>query len=84
MEEEPEYNLWGWIVLSMFGITPKPDYIAFRCQICRMTLGTSRDPALLARRSKPVAADAARTKPAPGPSSSPDVGTEEPKNEKTS
>lgn len=60
VEEEPEYTLWGWIVLSMFGITPKPDHIAYRCQICRMTVATSRNPALLARRSKPVEADAVR------------------------
>lgn len=48
--EEPEYSLWGWIVLSMFGITPKPSYVAYRCQICRMTLGTTRDPKVLAAR----------------------------------
>lgn len=48
--EEPEYTLWGWIVLSMFGITPKPDHIAYRCQICRRTLGTTRDPDVLAKR----------------------------------
>lgn len=51
--EEPEYTLWGWIVLSMFGITPKPDHIAYRCQMCRQTLGTTRDPALLALRTQP-------------------------------
>lgn len=48
--EEPEYTLWGWILLSMLGITPKPDHVAYRCQICRMTLGTTRDPEILARR----------------------------------
>ena len=48
--EEPEYTLWGWIVLSMFGITPKPDHVAYRCQICRVTLGVTRDPDVLARR----------------------------------
>jgi hypothetical protein len=51
--EEPEYSLWGWILLSMFGITPKPAYVAYRCQICRQTLGTTRDPAILARRIRP-------------------------------
>jgi hypothetical protein len=55
--EEPEYTLWGWILLSMFGVTPKPDHIVYRCQICRMSLGSTRDPKILARRSpgaKPI------------------------------
>lgn len=50
VEEQPEYTLWGWILLSMFGITPKPDHIVYRCTICRKSLGTTRDPAALARR----------------------------------
>ena len=45
--EEPEYTLWGWILLSMFGVTPKPDHIVYRCQLCRQSLGTTRDPKLL-------------------------------------
>jgi hypothetical protein len=49
--EEPEYTLWGWILLSMFGITPKPDHIVYRCQICRQSLGSTRNPEVLARRS---------------------------------
>jgi hypothetical protein len=49
--EEPEYTLWGWILLSMFGITPKPDHVVYRCQMCRQALGTTRDPKVLARRS---------------------------------
>src|SRR6185312_4630244 len=50
--EEPEYTLWGWIVLSMFGITPKPDHVVYRCQMCRQSLGSTRDPKVLARRSQ--------------------------------
>lgn len=49
--EEPEYTLFGWILLSMFGITPKPDHVVYRCQICRQSLGTTRDPKVLARRT---------------------------------
>lgn len=56
IQEEPEYTTWGWIVLSMFGITPRPDHIAFRCLFCRKELGISRDPKLLAKRTqKPLA-----------------------------
>lgn len=50
--EEPEYTLWGWILLSMFGITPKPDHVVYRCQLCRQSLGSTRDPRVLARRMK--------------------------------
>lgn len=50
--EEPEYTLWGWILLSMFGITPKPDHVVYRCQMCRQSLGSTRDPKVLARRMK--------------------------------
>lgn len=53
IQEEPEYTLWGWIQLSMFGLTPKPDRIVFRCVICRKSVGMSRDPALLKARSQP-------------------------------
>lgn len=49
--EEPEYTLWGWILLSMFGITPKPDHVVYRCQMCRQSLGSTRDPKVLARRT---------------------------------
>jgi hypothetical protein len=49
--EEPEYTLWGWILLSMFGVTPKPDHVVYRCQICRQSVGTTRNPEVLARRS---------------------------------
>jgi len=52
IDEEPEYPTWGWILLSMFGMTPRPDHIVFRCLYCRASLGTSRDPRLLARRSE--------------------------------
>ncbi len=52
IEEEPEYTLWGWIQLSMFGLTPRPDHIVFRCTICRKSVGVSRDPELLKRKSK--------------------------------
>jgi hypothetical protein len=51
IQEEPEYDTFGWILLSIFGITPRPDHIAFRCMYCREELGRSRSPALLARRS---------------------------------
>jgi hypothetical protein len=49
--EEPEYTLWGWILLSMFGITPKPDHVVYRCQLCRQSVGSTRDPKVLARRT---------------------------------
>jgi hypothetical protein len=52
IEEEPEYTLWGWIQLSMFGLTPRPDHIVFRCTICRKSVGVSRDPELLKRKSR--------------------------------
>lgn len=51
--QDPEYTLWGWIQLSMLGITPLPDRIVFRCRRCQKSLGVSRDPALLRRRSMP-------------------------------
>ncbi len=49
--QDPEYTLWGWIQLSMIGITPRPDRIVFRCRRCKMSLGVSRDPELLKRRA---------------------------------
>lgn len=55
--EEPEYTLWGWILLSMFGVTPKPDHVVYRCQLCRQSLGTTRNPKVLARRTKGSAAE---------------------------
>jgi hypothetical protein len=51
IEEEPEYTTWGWIMLSMLGMTPRPDHIAFRCMYCRKEVGRSRDPKLLAMRT---------------------------------
>lgn len=56
IEEEPEYTTWGWIILSMFGMTPRPHHIAYRCIYCRAELGQSRDPKLLARRTQRQAA----------------------------
>jgi len=58
IQEEPEYTTWGWIMLSMLGMTPRPHHIAFRCQLCRKELGQSRDPKLLRMRTlrKPEAA----------------------------
>ena len=53
IQQEPEYTLWGWIQLSMLGITPLPDRIVFRCIRCKKSLGVSRDPALLRRRGEP-------------------------------
>lgn len=55
IQEVPEYGFWGWIMLSMFGMTPRPDYISFSCLYCHDELGTSRDPRLLRRRSQPKA-----------------------------
>ena len=54
VQQEPEYTLWGWIQLSMLGITPLPDRIVFRCIRCKKSLGVSRDPALLRRRGQPT------------------------------
>jgi hypothetical protein len=56
IQEEPEYSTWGWIMLSMFGMTPRPHHISFRCSLCRAEVAQSRDPRLLARRSLPAAA----------------------------
>lgn len=56
IQEEPEFTTWGWLMLSMLGMTPRPHHIVFRCMYCRAELGTSRDPKLLARRSAPKAA----------------------------
>lgn len=52
--EEPEYGTLGWILLSLVGITPRPDHISFRCMYCREEIATSRSPQLLARRSAPA------------------------------
>jgi hypothetical protein len=54
--QEPEYTLWGWILLSVLGISAKPDHIVFRCTRCRQKLGVSRDPALLERQTRPGSA----------------------------
>lgn len=53
--QDAEYTLWGWIQLSMLGVTPLPDRIEFRCRKCGKSLGVSRDPALLRKRSMPDA-----------------------------
>ncbi|MDB5218827.1 MAG: hypothetical protein JWO86_6754 [Myxococcaceae bacterium] len=58
--QDAEYTLWGWIQLSMLGITPLPERIVFRCRRCGKSLGVSRDPALLRKRGMPDA-------PAPSP-----------------
>jgi len=57
--QDPEYTLWGWIQLSMLGITPLPERIVFRCRRCSKSLGVSRDPALLRKRGMPDAPSAA-------------------------
>jgi hypothetical protein len=49
--QDAEYTLWGWIQLSMLGITPLPDRIEFRCRRCGKSLGVSRDPSLLRKRA---------------------------------
>lgn len=76
--EEPEYTLWGWIVLSMFGITPKPDHIAYRCQICRQTLGTTRDPKVLKRRIRVEELKPRETAPKPAEAAAPETAAEPP------
>jgi hypothetical protein len=67
--QDPEYTLWGWIQLSMLGITPLPERIVFRCRRCQKSLGVSRDPALLRKRGMPdaPAAPAAPAEPAASP-----------------
>ena len=55
--QDAEYTLWGWIQLSMLGITPLPERIVFRCRRCGRSLGVSRDPALLRKRGMPDAID---------------------------
>ena len=65
VDEEPEYTLWGWILLSMFGITPKPDHVVYRCQLCRQSLGSTRDPKILARRGGRKKAEPMTPSPAP-------------------
>lgn len=67
IQEEPEYGFLGWILLSLFGITPRPHHISFRCMYCREELGTSRNPKLLARRSTPNKPQAATPAPAAPP-----------------
>lgn len=52
VEQEPEYTLWGWLVLSMTGITPKPDHIVYRCTMCHQKIATTRDPRVLAARTR--------------------------------
>jgi hypothetical protein len=64
IQEEPEYGFFGWILLSLFGITPRPHHISFRCMYCRQELGTSTNPKLLARRSMPDKPHAATPAPA--------------------
>lgn len=59
MAQDAEYTLWGWIQLSMLGITPLPDRIVFRCRRCSKSLGVSRDPALLRKRMMPDVPNAA-------------------------
>lgn len=53
VQQEPEYTFIGWLMLSMLGMTPVPDRIAFRCIRCRQTLGFSRDPKLLHKKQMP-------------------------------
>ena len=62
VQQEPEYTLWGWIQLSMLGVTPLPERIEFRCRRCGKSLGVSRDPALLRNRSMPDAPSTPETK----------------------
>ena len=68
--QDPEYTLWGWIQLSMLGITPLPERIVFRCRRCQKSLGSSRDPELLRRRATPDVPAPEAKPPAPPPSDS--------------
>jgi hypothetical protein len=72
--QDPEYTLWGWIQLSMLGITPLPERIVFRCRRCQKSLGVSRDPALLRKRGMPDAPTppAEAAPPAAGPAPAPE------------
>lgn len=45
---EGDYSLWGWIMLAILGMTPKPKQILFVCTLCRTVLATSRSPRDLA------------------------------------
>lgn len=40
-------------MLSMFGVTPTPQCIIFRCIRCKQSLGSTRDPALLHKKKSP-------------------------------
>jgi hypothetical protein len=44
---EREYSLWGWVQLSILGLTPRPTAVVFRCGLCRESLGVTRDPKVL-------------------------------------
>lgn len=44
---ERDYSLWGWIQLSMLGLTPKPISVTYRCGMCRQSLGSTRDAKVL-------------------------------------
>jgi len=70
VQQEPEYTLWGWIQLSMLGITPLPDRIVFRCMRCKKSLGVSRDPALLRKKQMPDAQATAPSAPSETPEAS--------------
>ena len=52
IQQDPEYTLWGWIQLSMIGITPLPERIVFRCIRCKKSVGVTRDPDLLRKKMK--------------------------------
>jgi len=73
--QDAEYTLWGWIQLSMLGITPLPDRIEFRCRRCGKSLGVSRDPALLRRRAMPETPGATAPESAPAPETEPAAET---------
>jgi hypothetical protein len=64
----------------MLGVTPLPDRIEFRCRRCGKSLGVSRDPALLRKRSMPdapAAAEAAADAPPATPGEPADTKTEQ-------
>ncbi len=65
VQQEPEYTLWGWIMLSMLGMTPSPERVVFRCIRCKQSSASRAIPRLLHKKQMPSRDDnAAHWKPA--------------------
>lgn len=62
----------------MFGVTPAPERIVFRCIRCKRSLGSSRDPALLHKKRMPDVrpGDSTGTTGTSTPSASPETAPE--------